>query len=195
MEFERPDDGHVGRRHPTSGVHIHPGEPTIVFVTAVTRDRGRWLTQPLVHECLREAWWEAQAWLVGFYLLMPDHLHLFCAPRDHNLTLDAWVMYWKSQFKKKLNARIGRVRLPPNPDLKKTSTDVPQSRFYTEADEEFQRKWIRNSQMIGMANKGDSEGGASLPALIGKPADYRWQEGKPWDTRLRRWENYEQKWR
>jgi len=104
-------------------------------------------------------------------------------------------MYWKSQFKKKLNARIGRVRLPPNPDLKKTSTDVPQSRFYTEADEEFQRKWIRNSQMIGMANKGDSEGGASLPALIGKPADYRWQEGKPWDTRLRRWENYEQKWR
>ena len=123
---------------------------------------------------------------------MPDHLHLFCAPRDLNFTLDAWVTYWKSQFKKKLN---GRVKLPLNPDLKKTSTSVLQSSFYSEADEEFQRQWVRNSQVIAMAKNGASEGSDSLPALIREPSDYRWQEGKPWDTRLRRWENYEQKWR
>ena len=187
MEFQRPDDGHVGRRHPASGVHIHSGEPTIVFVTVVTRDRERWLTQPLVHECLREAWWEAQAWLVGFYLLMPDHLHLFCAPRDLNLTLDAWVTYWKSQFKKKLNARLqGRVRLPPNPDLVGTEP-AAMPPFFSAADEEFQRKWIRKSQVVSAPTNLGSAGAS--------PSQYRWQEGKPWDTRLRRGENYEQKWR
>jgi REP element-mobilizing transposase RayT len=35
---------------------------------------------------------------VGDYLLMPDHLHLFCAPRDLAFTLGGWVKYWKSQF-------------------------------------------------------------------------------------------------
>jgi len=78
----------VGRKHPASGVQINLGEPTIVFLTVNTRDRRPWLAQPLVHECLCEAWRQAQAWLVGYYLLMPDHLHLFCAPRDLTVTLD-----------------------------------------------------------------------------------------------------------
>jgi putative transposase len=29
---------------------------------------------------------------------MPDHLHLFCAPRDLTFTLEDWMKYWKSQF-------------------------------------------------------------------------------------------------
>src|SRR5436309_9930500 len=110
------DDGHVGRRHPASGVRIELGEPTIVFVTVVTRDRKRWLAQALVHQLLRDAWMEAQAWLVGYYLLMPDHLHLFCAPHDLSFTLDAWITFWTRQVKRKLNPHFGRVRAPSNPD-------------------------------------------------------------------------------
>ena len=29
---------------------------------------------------------------------MPDHLHLFCAPNELAVELNAWVAYWKGQF-------------------------------------------------------------------------------------------------
>ena len=137
--------------------------------------------------CGRHGGTRKPGWLVGFYLLMPDHLHLFCAPRDLTFTLDAWVTYWKTQFKKKLNASLqGRVRLPPNPELIETEP-AAMPPFFSAADEEFQRKWIRKSQVVSApTNLGSAEA---------SPSQYRWQEGKPWDTRLRRWENYEQKWR
>src|SRR5258708_38362005 len=73
---------------------------------------------------------------------MPDPLHLFCAPRDMNFTLDHWITYWKRQFKRNLN-NLSRP------------------------------------------------GG---PSPITDRAQYRWQEGKPWDTRLRRSESYQEKW-
>jgi len=44
---------------------------------------------------------EATAWLVGYYLLMPDHLHLFCAPRDLRFGIDAWIKFWKGQFSRR----------------------------------------------------------------------------------------------
>ena len=34
------------------------------------------------------------------YLLMPDHLHLFCAPRDLRFTIERWIGYWKERFAK-----------------------------------------------------------------------------------------------
>ncbi|NUN98655.1 MAG: transposase, partial [Candidatus Omnitrophica bacterium] len=36
-------------------------------------------------------------WLVGRYVLMPDHIHLFCSPRESEASgLTNWVKYWKS---------------------------------------------------------------------------------------------------
>jgi putative transposase len=35
---------------------------------------------------------------VGNYLLMPDHLHLFCSPRNPDIPLNRWVSYWKRLF-------------------------------------------------------------------------------------------------
>jgi putative transposase len=32
---------------------------------------------------------------------MPDHVHLFAAPGDIDLSLENWVRYWKSQFTKR----------------------------------------------------------------------------------------------
>jgi putative transposase len=117
-----------GRRHPASGVFISLEHPTIVFLTVCTKDRRPWLAQSVVHETLVQVWNEANAWLVGEYVLMPDHLHLFCSPQALSFTLDQWVRYWKSLFSK-------RIQQP----------------------------------------------------------EYRWQTGH-WDTRLRRSENYREKW-
>ena len=89
------------RKKPATGVFISPHQPTIVFLTVCTKNRIQWLTQAEVHELLVDVWKQANAWLVGYYLLMPDHVHLFCSPMDMITTLDNWVTYWKRLFSKK----------------------------------------------------------------------------------------------
>jgi len=86
------------RHKPASGVFVHPTQPTIVLLNVCTHQRHPWLAQPVVHESLKRVWEEALAWLVGRYVLMPDHLHLFCAPGVQPVSLDRWVSYWKRLF-------------------------------------------------------------------------------------------------
>jgi putative transposase len=90
----------ANRKKPAHGVWIDPDRPTIVFVTVCTRDRLPWLATEENHRRLCEGWERAKAWLVGRYVLMPDHLHHFAAPGPLDLPLDTWVRYWKSQFTK-----------------------------------------------------------------------------------------------
>jgi putative transposase len=54
-----------------------------------------------MHQALCQVWGEAQHWLVGRYVILPDHIHLFCAPGTHpRHPLLNWVRYWKSQAAK-----------------------------------------------------------------------------------------------
>lgn len=87
-----------GRRSPAEGVHIDSGQPTIVFLTVCAKDREPWLANSSVQRALEQVWLAADAWLVGYYLLMPDHLHLFCAPRQADVLLSTWMGYWKREF-------------------------------------------------------------------------------------------------
>lgn len=88
------------RRHPAHGVHVYSDRPTIAYVTVCTRARRPWLATHENHALLRTVWAAATAWRVGRYVLLPDHLHLFAAPGEPEIALDAWVRYWKSQFSK-----------------------------------------------------------------------------------------------
>jgi putative transposase len=88
-------------KKPTRGVQIDPSRPTIVFVTVCTNDPHPWLATSENHDALRTVWQEAEAWVVGRYVVMPDHLHLFAAPGRLELPLDTWIRYWKSQFTRK----------------------------------------------------------------------------------------------
>jgi putative transposase len=88
----------VGRRNPATGVHIQLGRPNFVLLTDTTEDRMPWLINPVAHQFLHETWFAATAWLVGDYLLMPDHLHAFCTPRDLSFTLEQWITFWKRDF-------------------------------------------------------------------------------------------------
>lgn len=89
-----------GRRTPPQGVRIDLSQRIIIFVTVCTKDRIAWLACEEAHLLLRKVWTAAQAWLVGDYILMPDHLHLFAAPRDLRFTAEDWIKFWKSQFTK-----------------------------------------------------------------------------------------------
>lgn len=90
----------TNRRKPAEGVHTELGHPTIVLVTACTKDRACWLACEEARRLLVVTWHEADAWLVGDYLLMPDHLHLLAAARDLSFSIEPWITYWKSQFSK-----------------------------------------------------------------------------------------------
>jgi REP element-mobilizing transposase RayT len=91
------------RRQPAQGVHLDFNQPTIVFVTVCTKDRARWLACEEAHRLLVEVWRQAESWLVGNYVLMPDHLHLFAAPRDLDFTIERWLTFWKGRFSKSHN--------------------------------------------------------------------------------------------
>jgi len=89
---------HNSRRTPARGVLRVAHQPTIVLVTVCTKNRSPWLATPQVHKTLTGIWKEATAWRAGRYVLMPDHLHLFCAPGSPSAAIEAWVQYWKSRF-------------------------------------------------------------------------------------------------
>ncbi len=90
-----------GRRTPAKGVHITSHGPNWVFLTVNAEGRERWLAQASVQQCLHDLWLRrAIAWLVSDYLLMLDHLHLFCAPHDLKFSIERWIAFWKDQFAK-----------------------------------------------------------------------------------------------
>lgn len=69
----------------------------IIFLTICTEKRKPILCNDEVHQLLLEIWKKAEAWLVGRYILMPDHIHLFCSPVGQEYpALTTWVQYWKS---------------------------------------------------------------------------------------------------
>jgi putative transposase len=90
------------RKQPTHGVHARSNAPTIVFVTACSKGRQRWLACEHCHRLLREVWGQARAWFVAQYVIMPDHVHLFAAPGEMDVDLEPWMTYWKSLFSKRL---------------------------------------------------------------------------------------------
>ncbi|CAN5589151.1 hypothetical protein BH18VER1_BH18VER1_14800 [soil metagenome] len=89
----------TGRKHPVHHlVHERPNEPIIVFLTVCTKDRKEILAHADIHEHVIDAWREARSWTVGRYVIMPDHIHLFCAPAHLDpKPLLQWVSFWKSR--------------------------------------------------------------------------------------------------
>jgi putative transposase len=67
------------------------------FVTVCTKDRKPILANPDSARALKEAWSKESEWSVGQYVIMPDHVHLFCAPAtDPRDSLADWIRRWKS---------------------------------------------------------------------------------------------------
>ena len=88
----------VGRKTPAAGAHVFLGHTNVFFVTVNAKDRVPWMNQAVVQTALVEIWREqACAWRVGYFLLMPDHLHFFCAPYDLRFGIDEWIIFWKRQ--------------------------------------------------------------------------------------------------
>ena len=88
----------IGRKHPIHlDVHDRRDAPIIGFLTVCTKDRKAILASSESHALLIDAWRAARMWQVGRCVIMPDHVHLSCAPAESETQpLLQWVKYWKS---------------------------------------------------------------------------------------------------
>lgn len=94
------------RKHP---IHFTPVErhnrPIILFITACTKNRRKILASAEAHRAIVDAWKAADAWLVGRYVILPDHVHLFCMRNSIDApSNERWIRYWKSLVTRALNA-------------------------------------------------------------------------------------------
>jgi len=92
------DDSWPQRKRPA---HLPPLEignrTTLIFLTVCTKNRKPILARPDTADLLIATWSQATHWLVGNYVILPDHIHLFCAPgRIPPSPLTTWVNFWKA---------------------------------------------------------------------------------------------------
>ena len=133
------------RKHPAHGVLIVDGQPTIIFDTVCTKNRSPWLANAEVHLLLREVWQQANAWWMGRYMIMPDHIHFFAAATESPIEYDGWVQYWKSQFTKRHKTPEHRW-LTDHWDVRVRSAVM------------YQEKWdyvLRNPERAGLVEKSE----------------------------------------
>jgi putative transposase len=80
--------------------HLAPlhfsNQSVIIYVTQVVAKR-QLLTRHEAVRALLKAWECADHWLVGRYVIMPDHLHLFCAPGRLSAPLKRWMQFWRAE--------------------------------------------------------------------------------------------------
>ncbi|MDX6766998.1 MAG: transposase [Candidatus Methylacidiphilales bacterium] len=69
----------------------------MIFLTVAVNGRRPLLNRDTIYQLLKSVWSDAKDWKVGRYVLLPDHVHLFCAPVSMNpiLSLPSWITYWK----------------------------------------------------------------------------------------------------
>ena len=86
------------RKHPTHQAFIERrNQLVIVFLTVCSAQRKAIFANASAAATLVNAWGRADAWRVGRYVIMPDHLHLFCSPLRGDVSLPHWVQFWKSE--------------------------------------------------------------------------------------------------
>ncbi len=100
MAFEEES---LSRKYPvhTPVITLH-NRTDIIFVTVCAKDRKKIFACDEAHRIIVEAWRQSGKWAVGRYVLMPDHIHFFCAPTEWNVvSLKRWSRYWKYMVSKR----------------------------------------------------------------------------------------------
>ncbi len=117
-EGERPrEPPFPTRRHPsTNSVHTIGFRSTILFVTVCTEGRMQILANRDMASLIVSAWADADKWIVGQYVIMPDHVHFFCSPATcPPYDFHKWIRYWKrltTQAAARMCAARGDARPP-----------------------------------------------------------------------------------
>lgn len=126
------------RKHLTRLARVWLDWPTYL-VTIRARARQLPLSDervaPAIIDCLREAG-ASCGWSVGRYVIMPNHMHFFCAPQDAEHDLSAFVGRFKSRTTRLVWER-GVQGAPGQP-----FPDVPVDHWAFDAVEKLRRSGI-----------------------------------------------------
>ncbi len=69
----------------------------IIFLTVCVDRRRPLLANEQAAGLIITAWQAANFWRVGRYVIMPDHIHLFCAPNTFPpQPLKNWISFWRN---------------------------------------------------------------------------------------------------
>ena len=84
------------RRYPHHAPYNSRHENNLIFVTVCTKYRARWLDNDRAYQILRDLWCDNSQWIVGPYILMPDHIHQIVGPASsQTVPLNKWIGWWK----------------------------------------------------------------------------------------------------
>jgi REP element-mobilizing transposase RayT len=89
------------RRRRKAPAHFPPIEigfrSIIIYLTVCVKRRRPLLANDKAARLIVDAWQAATFWSVGRYVIMPDHVHLFCAPNTFPAhSLKKWIEHWKN---------------------------------------------------------------------------------------------------
>ena len=184
------------RNHPSrnSVMTYHDNRAVILFVTVTVNKRLAVLANELAHACIKNAWRSVSGWIVGRYVIMPDHVHFFCSPASYPpMDFHNWMRRWKAQVSRTfpivLRAGWSRVSVsaasPVSNDWAATSAAPPalcQGAAPCQGD--LQRERSRLSRPDDWALRQDTH-----PQRLGPLFQHNC-----WDRQLRSGESHSQKW-
>ena len=144
-----PEHGHLKRLERIWIPHA------VYFITVCTHARKSVLATSAIHEVLRREWASARqghGWLVGRYVVMPDHVHFFCAeqPEGAGHDLPRFVGGWKEWTAKMARGILGE----PGPLWQEEFFD-----HVLRSDESYGEKWAyvrENPVRAGLAVSSDA---------------------------------------
>ena len=94
MACHTPHRFHSHPAHPPV-VHCH-NKPPILHVTISVASGKPLLGNHRAHAACVKGWQQSTHWLTGEYMIMPDHIHLFCAPGIVQYPpIRRWAGFWK----------------------------------------------------------------------------------------------------
>ena len=110
------------RRHPSHN-SVRTGldnRSVILFVTVCAKERQPIFDNLAAAECIVGAWEANREWVVGRYVIMPDHVHFCCAPGAWPIpSFHGWMAKWKAQVSRTFPGRGALIapgrdkRIPP----------------------------------------------------------------------------------
>ena len=179
------------KHHPSrnSVMTYHDNRSVILFVTVIVDQRLPVLANDLAHACTRKAWQTVCGWIVGRYVIMPDHLHFFCSPATFPPEdFHRWVRRWKAQVSRTfpMCLRVGwaRTSVSMAPQRERSRLSRPDDWAATSA---------APPAVAGIAARAATS--AAPPAVAVVPKRFRpLFQPDCWDRQLRSGESYSQKW-
>lgn len=82
----------------------------VFFITTCTDERRNILANPQAAAVLVEEWNSAKerhGWHIGRYVIMPNHVHFFCAPGNEEKALSTYMKFWKEWTSKRIKKACG----------------------------------------------------------------------------------------